>query len=557
MIKNPRLPQKKCLITGLLIRQHEEWSNVIFSQSFSCEYKILGDKTIVIKGRGYADLEAETLAIAFGDEIVKTYMGSEYLMIQDWGEYKNSSGKARNAFIQSIVTDSALNGIIFCNGTPSQEISVLLGQKLGILNKEIRICKTYNEAAMIGLRFEQLGKIPKVRVSLFSGLINRFRYRNRESYNKPIRDLLEYLNSIDWTSGKPKSSGYNINDDHPLLPIFDALTLIKTQLDKTTTERNLYMTKLIEHQEELEVELKLRTEKIRRGEERFSRILKYSPISIVLIDKQLRITYINRIAEETFGYKLEELIENDNLHSLRKKIENSGIFILKDKLEELLPPPEEPGSFGPVEVELIGRNRSKHITELTFTATLNGYLVSIVDITTRKKVEEKLYAQSVTDSMTGFYNRRYFEDFIEKEFSRSRRNNHALTLITFDVDFFKKTNDEYGHPAGDSVLCYLADLARRYFRSHDLLFRIGGEEFAVLLPETDGELGLIAAERYRSAVNNSNHEYNNQVITMSISLGVATMTEDITCVEDLVKKADEALYRAKGRGRNCTEVYNK
>lgn len=272
------------------------------------------------------------------------------------------------------------------------------------------------------------------------------------------------------------------------------------------------------------------------------------------MDKQLGITYINRKAEESFGYSIEDLMKYDKDHPLIKEIENEGNIILKEKLDALLPPPEEPGSFGPVEVEIIARNKSKHITEMTFTATQDGYVVSIVDITTRKKVEEKLYTQSVTDSMTGFYNRRYFQDYIEKEFNRSKKSHHILTLITFDVDFFKKTNDKYGHPAGDSVLRFLADMARRYFRNDDLLFRIGGEEFAVIMPETDGELALVAAERYRLAVNDSVHKYQSKLISTSISLGIASITEDISSVEELVRKADKALYMAKEKGRNCTVV---
>ena len=92
------------------------------------------------------------------------------------------------------------------------------------------------------------------------------------------------------------------------------------------------------------------------------------------------------------------------------------------------------------------------------------------------------------------------------------------------------------------------------FRSTDLLFRIGGEEFAVILPETQGELGWMAAERYRSAVAESSRKFENKRISMSISLGMATMTEEMKSVEELIRKTDAALYKAKQNGRNCTEV---
>lgn len=135
---------------------------------------------------------------------------------------------------------------------------------------------------------------------------------------------------------------------------------------------------------------------------------------------------------------------------------------------------------------IIAKDRTHHTSEVTFTAIGNRFLISVVDVTARKKAEEKLYALSITDPLTGFYNRRHFDAMLTQECHRAHRYGQPLTLIIFDVDFFKGINDEYGHPAGDEVLRTLAETAGTTFREADSLFRIGGEEFAALLPATGG-----------------------------------------------------------------------
>jgi diguanylate cyclase (GGDEF)-like protein/PAS domain S-box-containing protein len=302
------------------------------------------------------------------------------------------------------------------------------------------------------------------------------------------------------------------------------------------------------------MDLENRTQKIREGEQSFSRILEYSPVGIVLMDKDLCVTFINRQTQDCFGYSLDDLKGVGLLAQIVERIEKSENIILIDKLKSLLPPPAEPGSYGPIDIKIPAKDESSHHTEVTFTAIEEGYLVSIVDVTKRKLAEEKLYSQSVTDAMTGLYNRRHYQECIENEFLRSKRYDHPLTLIIFDVDLFKLINDQYGHPAGDSVLCSLAELTRSCFRSTDLIFRIGGEEFAVLLPETEEDLGWMAAERFRCAVEENRTVYEDKLISHTISLGIGTTNNNIENVGDFIKQTDIALYRAKHRGRNCSET---
>ncbi|MDX8395897.1 MAG: sensor domain-containing diguanylate cyclase [Mariprofundaceae bacterium] len=159
---------------------------------------------------------------------------------------------------------------------------------------------------------------------------------------------------------------------------------------------------------------------------------------------------------------------------------------------------------------------------------------------------------SVTDALTGAYNRRYFDQILVQEQSLSDRYGAEFSLIMFDIDFFKKVNDSIGHDAGDMILNQLTALAQSLLRDCDFLFRYGGEEFIVLLPRT-GALGAQQlAERVRKTIAQHSFSYVDQLLTdITISLGVATWDEkDQRKVEKLLKRADQALYCSKNNGRN-------
>jgi diguanylate cyclase (GGDEF)-like protein len=156
------------------------------------------------------------------------------------------------------------------------------------------------------------------------------------------------------------------------------------------------------------------------------------------------------------------------------------------------------------------------------------------------------------DHLTGIANRRSFFEAAELELVRWRRapDARSLSLVMFDADHFKHINDEHGHPVGDAVLRHLAGLLTRMFRQVDVVARIGGEEFAVLLPSTSLDEACSGAERLRQAVWAEPPEVNGQALRYSVSGGVATMHAGLTSVDELVKLADLALYAAKSGGRN-------
>ena len=161
------------------------------------------------------------------------------------------------------------------------------------------------------------------------------------------------------------------------------------------------------------------------------------------------------------------------------------------------------------------------------------------------------------DALTGLNNRRQFEIRLGEQYAASNRQNTPLCAIMIDIDYFKKSNDTYGHAIGDKVLKTVASIIKEHLREYDIPSRYGGEEFCILLPHTTIQEAQIVAERLRSAVESTKIELDSkQSINLTISLGLSEL--DIKDMpEDLYMKADSALYKAKESGRNKVVVYKK
>ena len=178
---------------------------------------------------------------------------------------------------------------------------------------------------------------------------------------------------------------------------------------------------------------------------------------------------------------------------------------------------------------------------------------SILKFMTGENVEvhyhEEIYRLMTVDGLTQIFNRRYFNEALEREVNRAKRYNRALSLLTFDIDLFKKVNDTYGHLAGDSLLRVVASAVKSRLRREDILARTGGEEFAVLLPEVVLDGARTTAEKVRATVEATPVKHDQDVIRCTVSVGVSELTPDDT-PEDLYKRTDERLYEAKQAGRN-------
>ena len=160
---------------------------------------------------------------------------------------------------------------------------------------------------------------------------------------------------------------------------------------------------------------------------------------------------------------------------------------------------------------------------------------------------EEVKAQAVTDSLTGLYNRRYFEEYLKKEVTRAMRQQQAFSVIGLDLDHLKQINDKYGHAYGDLAIKTVANVLKKNARSIDTAARMGGEEFNVVLPGVDSNGAMIAAERIRKALEN---EKLDTIGHITASIGVATFLEHSDNIEDILELTDQAMYQSKRNGRN-------
>lgn len=178
----------------------------------------------------------------------------------------------------------------------------------------------------------------------------------------------------------------------------------------------------------------------------------------------------------------------------------------------------------------------------------------IRELEERTHLEKQLHQLAITDSLTNLYNRRHLYEMGQREIERYRRYGRFLAAIMLDLDHFKKVNDTYGHAVGDEVLQKVAEALIENTRDIDIVSRYGGEEFVVLMPETNQVEAYQAAERLRKYIEAVVIPYQDNYISVTVSLGVAVATQNIPDLAALIESADQALYQAKGAGRNCVRT---
>jgi len=181
------------------------------------------------------------------------------------------------------------------------------------------------------------------------------------------------------------------------------------------------------------------------------------------------------------------------------------------------------------------------------------------DVTETEKLKKHLSKLAMTDELTDLYNRRAFLSSLNKELTRAERSSQNLSIFMVDVDFFKNINDQYGHHGGDIALQHFARIVKDLMRNEDTVSRFGGEEFAVLLPNTGINEALNIAERLRKAIEDSfvTNDNDDREIHFTVSIGVAMLDEKrVTSATTLLNNADQALYNAKESGRNRVMLYS-
>lgn len=295
---------------------------------------------------------------------------------------------------------------------------------------------------------------------------------------------------------------------------------------------------------------------LREREALLSTISNAAQDAIIMIGPDDTPLYWNPAASKMFGYSFEE-VSDTSLHALltperdrqralqaMQHFAKTGQGPIVDTLAEMTALKQDGTEF-PVEISL----SSLHLG--------HGWaaVASVRDITERKEFERRLHVLATTDPLTGLINRREFMETADRELKRAKRHQQGLALLMLDIDHFKFVNDSYGHEAGDKVLQNLANVCLQTLRSEDHCARIGGEEIAMVVTETDREGALRAAERVRRGIEQSSVDYRGTKISITASIGVALAFEhDADSVPTLLNQADAALYRAKDKGRNCVEL---
>lgn len=181
------------------------------------------------------------------------------------------------------------------------------------------------------------------------------------------------------------------------------------------------------------------------------------------------------------------------------------------------------------------------------------------EIKQKKLLEEELRAIAMIDSLTGVYTRRQMLEFGNNELKRFLRTEHSLSLLMLDIDHFKKINDTYGHSVGDGALKHFAEVCKSSLRTTDIIGRIGGEEFVIIMPDTTEEEGYSVAERIRMRIAETPFFIDDTEtrIVLTVSIGLYQFTKDDRSFEHALSKADSALYEAKGAGRNNVVIFKE
>lgn len=260
------------------------------------------------------------------------------------------------------------------------------------------------------------------------------------------------------------------------------------------------------------------------------------------------IVYVNRAFTELSGYTQEDVLGKNPRILQSKGTDEKTKKIIRQGLEQKIP----------VRVTILNYSKTgeEYWLDLSILPLKNSdgevaHFVAIQrNVTEQKNIEKQLEILSRTDPLTELLNRRAFNEISENEFSRFKRSGDVYTILIFDIDHFKLINDTYGHETGDFAIKTLARICKKNQRLHDTAARTGGDEFSVLLPDTDKHTAYKIAEKMRKIIMNTPVKTKDGEISMTVSIGVSEVSNDDIEHTIVFKRADENLYKAKYSGRN-------
>jgi diguanylate cyclase (GGDEF)-like protein len=272
---------------------------------------------------------------------------------------------------------------------------------------------------------------------------------------------------------------------------------------------------------------------------------------IILLDSDLNAQFMNRAVRALWKVSDEQAEQRPPYSELVGDARRTGTYgVAPEQLESFIATRIALVRAGDPTPRDLRTSDGRHIRSQCAVLPNGGRMLTYTDVTDLIRHGEKLEKLATVDSLTSVWNRRHFLALAEAEWSRFQRYHRPLTVLMLDIDHFKSINDRFGHANGDAALIDVANRCADGRRDSDIVGRIGGEEFAVMLPETDFAQSLIVAERIRQSVESHHITINNDNITLTVSIGVASATASMSGVDALMRASDQALYEAKSQGRN-------
>lgn len=275
---------------------------------------------------------------------------------------------------------------------------------------------------------------------------------------------------------------------------------------------------------------------------------------VVLLDPQFRVLFINTIARKFWdvsdeqvarGFSYIDLVNNGRTTNYDVALEMKEAFIAR-RIALV-----RAGDSTPSDLRM---NDGRTIRAQCTTLANGGRMLTYTDVSDLVRQSEDLARLATSESMTGLYNRRHFVSLGEAEWDRFQRYHRPLSLLFIDVDHFKEVNDRFGHDVGDLAILHVADVIAEDRRATDIISRFGGDEFAMLLPETDIDQARVVAERIRARLNERPLALEGQTVPITLSIGLAEASLSMSSLGALIKLADRMVYEAKSAGRDRIQV---
>ena len=272
---------------------------------------------------------------------------------------------------------------------------------------------------------------------------------------------------------------------------------------------------------------------------------------VILLDAQLNVRFANRAVRKLWGISAERLAQKPPFLDLVRDTRFRENYRVPDEAMDDFVASRmaivRSGDARPVDVPLSdGRTLRAQCTMMPD----GGRMLTYTNVTDFVENTQLLEHFANTDSLTGIYNRRRCLELADIEWDRFQRYQRPVSLLVFDIDRFKAINDMHGHHAGDLTIAHVSAICNDIKRTSDIAARIGGDEFALLLPETESSQAMVVAERLRAAVQQRLLALDNEMLEITLSIGLAQATLSQPSITALMRAADEALYDAKRRGRN-------